>query len=79
MGTSRTSSTSHVFHAAGRTAIGHVRYSTAGGSLWPTPTVVFATGAGALALAHTAPGQRREIRSSLESAGALFTTSSDRR
>jgi amidophosphoribosyltransferase len=37
----------------GRTAIGHVRYSTAGGSLLiNAQPIVFATGRGPLALAH---------------------------
>src|SRR5512144_2986024 len=63
----------------GRTAIGHVRYSTAGGSLLVNAQpIVFATGRGPLALAHNGNlVNAREIRTSLEASGALFTTSSD--
>ena len=63
----------------GRTAIGHVRYSTAGASLLENAQpIVFATGRGPLALAHNGNlVNAREIRSVLESKGALFTTTSD--
>jgi amidophosphoribosyltransferase len=63
----------------GRTAIGHVRYSTAGASLLQNAQpIVFATGRGPLALAHNGNlVNAREIRASLESKGALFTTTSD--
>jgi len=63
----------------GRTAIGHVRYATAGASLLANAQpIVFATGRGPLALAHNGNlVNAREIRSSLEASGALFTTSSD--
>ncbi len=63
----------------GRTAIGHVRYATAGASLLANAQpIVFATGRGALALAHNGNlVNAREIRSQLEASGALFTTSSD--
>ncbi len=63
----------------GRTAIGHVRYATAGASLLiNAQPIVFATGRGPLALAHNGNlVNAREIRTSLEAAGALFTTSSD--
>jgi amidophosphoribosyltransferase len=63
----------------GRTAIGHVRYATAGASLLANAQpLVFATGRGPLALAHNGNlVNAREIRASLEAAGALFTTSSD--
>ena len=63
----------------GRTAIGHVRYSTAGASsLINAQPIVFATGRGPLALAHNGNlVNAREIRAGLERAGALFTTSSD--
>src|SRR4029077_1384356 len=63
----------------GRTAIGHVRYSTAGASLLANAQpIVFATGRGPLGLAHNGSlVDAREIRSSLEAKGALFTTTSD--
>jgi amidophosphoribosyltransferase len=63
----------------GRTAIGHVRYSTAGASLLQNAQpIVFATGRGPLALAHNGNlVNAREIRASLEQKGALFTTTSD--
>ena len=63
----------------GRTAIGHVRYSTAGASLLANAQpIVFATGRGPLALAHNGNlVNAREIRRGLESSGALFTTTSD--
>src|SRR5215471_4625394 len=63
----------------GRTAIGHVRYSTAGGSfLANAQPIVFATGRGPLALAHNGNLVNvRQIRSALERSGALFTTTSD--
>ncbi len=63
----------------GRTAIGHVRYATAGASLLANAQpIVFATGRGPLALAHNGNlVNAREIRSQLEASGALFTTSSD--
>ncbi len=63
----------------GRTAIGHVRYSTSGASLLANAQpIVFATGRGPLGLAHNGNlVNAREIRASLESKGALFTTTSD--
>ena len=63
----------------GKTAIGHVRYSTAGESLLiNAQPIVFATGRGPLALAHNGNlTNAREIRASLESSGAMFTTTSD--
>ncbi len=63
----------------GKTAIGHVRYSTAGASLLENAQpIVFATGRGPLALAHNGNlVNAREIRAVLESKGALFTTTSD--
>ena len=63
----------------GRTAIGHVRYSTAGASLLANAQpIVFATGRGPLGLAHNGNlVNAREIRTSLEAKGALFTTTSD--
>src|SRR4029450_5045885 len=63
----------------GRTAIGHVRYSTAGASLLANAQpIVFATGRGPLGLAHNGNlVNAREIRTSLEGKGALFTTTSD--
>jgi len=63
----------------GRTAIGHVRYSTAGAShLANAQPIGFATGRGPLALAHNGNlVNAREIRRHLEASGALFTTTSD--
>ena len=63
----------------GKTAIGHVRYSTAGASLLiNAQPIVFATGRGPLALAHNGNlVNAREIRTSLEQSGAMFTTTSD--
>jgi amidophosphoribosyltransferase len=63
----------------GRTAIGHVRYSTAGASLLANAQpIVFATRWGPLALGHNGNlVNAREIRASLEQKGALFTTTSD--
>jgi amidophosphoribosyltransferase len=63
----------------GRTAIGHVRYSTAGAStLANAQPMVFATGRGPLALAHNGNlVNARQIRGELERSGALFTTTSD--
>jgi len=63
----------------GRTAIGHVRYSTAGASLLANAQpIVFATRWGPLALGHNGNlVNAREIRANLEQKGALFTTTSD--
>src|SRR5215472_4950603 len=63
----------------GRTAIGHVRYSTAGGSLLiNAQPIVFATGRGPVALAHNGNlVNAAQIRRNLEESGALFTTTSD--
>src|SRR5215470_18014199 len=63
----------------GRTAIGHVRYSTAGASLLANAQpIVFATGRGPMALAHNGNlVNARQIRGELERSGALFTTTSD--
>jgi amidophosphoribosyltransferase len=63
----------------GKTAIGHVRYSTAGASLLiNAQPISFATGRGPLALAHNGNlVNAREIRTALEESGALFTTTSD--
>ena len=70
---------SRLSRLVGRTAIGHVRYSTAGASLLQNAQpIVFDTGRGPLALAHNGNlVNAREIRASLESKGALFTTTSD--
>src|SRR5215471_20449801 len=70
---------SRLSRLTGRTAIGHVRYSTAGASLLiNAQPIVFATGRGPLALGHNGNlVNAREIRTSLESSGALFTTTSD--
>ena len=63
----------------GRSAIGHVRYATAGGSMLSNAQpIVFATGRGPLALAHNGNlVNAREIRRRLEESGSLFTTTSD--
>jgi amidophosphoribosyltransferase len=63
----------------GRTAMGHVRYSTSGASLLiNAQPIVFATGRGPLGLAHNGNlVNAREIRARLEASGALFTTTSD--
>jgi amidophosphoribosyltransferase len=63
----------------GRTAIGHVRYATAGASqLANAQPIVFATGRGPLALAHNGNlVNAREIRRRLEDAGSIFTTTTD--
>ncbi|HYX20271.1 MAG TPA: amidophosphoribosyltransferase [Thermoanaerobaculia bacterium] len=63
----------------GRTAIGHVRYSTSGASLLANAQpIVFATGRGPLGLGHNGNlVNAREIRAALEGKGALFTTTSD--
>ena len=63
----------------GRSAIGHVRYSTAGdSSLSNAQPIVFSSGRGPLALAHNGNlVNADEIRRGLEKEGALFTTNSD--
>jgi amidophosphoribosyltransferase len=63
----------------GRTAIGHVRYSTAGDSaLSNAQPIVSASGRGPLAIAHNGNlVNAAEIRARLEEEGALFTTNSD--
>ena len=63
----------------GRSAIGHVRYSTTGDSaLSNAQPIVFSSGRGPLALAHNGNlVNAKEIRASLEESGSLFTTSSD--
>jgi amidophosphoribosyltransferase len=63
----------------GRSAIGHVRYSTAGdSSLSNAQPIVFSSGRGPLALAHNGNlVNAKEIRTHLEEEGSLFTTSSD--
>ncbi len=63
----------------GRSAIGHVRYSTAGdSSLSNAQPIVFSSGRGPLALAHNGNlVNAEEIRGGLEREGALFTTNSD--
>jgi len=64
---------------AGRSAIGHVRYSTSGdSSLSNAQPIVFDSGRGPLALAHNGNlVNAQEIRRRLERDGALFTTNSD--
>ncbi|HET7451604.1 MAG TPA: class II glutamine amidotransferase, partial [Thermoanaerobaculia bacterium] len=63
----------------GRAAIGHVRYSTAGeSSLSNAQPIVFSSGRDPLALAHNGNlVNAKEIRTQLEEAGSLFTTTSD--
>ena len=63
----------------GRTAIGHVRYSTSGDScLSNAQPIVFTSGRGPLAIAHNGNlVNTRDIRRHLEKEGALFTTNSD--
>ena len=63
----------------GRSAIGHVRYSTAGDSaLSNAQPIVFSSGRGPLALAHNGNlVNAKEIRARLEEGGSLFTTTSD--
>ncbi|HKB69859.1 MAG TPA: amidophosphoribosyltransferase [Thermoanaerobaculia bacterium] len=63
----------------GKSAIGHVRYSTAGdSSLSNAQPIVFSSGRGPLALAHNGNlVNAKEIRAHLEEEGALFTTNSD--
>lgn len=63
----------------GQTAIGHVRYSTAGDStLSNAQPIVFMSGRGPLAIAHNGNlVNTEEIRRYLEKEGALFTTNSD--
>jgi amidophosphoribosyltransferase len=63
----------------GRTAIGHVRYSTAGSSeLRNAQPFVFEYSGGALAIAHNGNlVNATELRTELEAAGSIFQTSSD--
>ena len=63
----------------GRTAIGHVRYSTAGSSeLRNAQPFVFEYAGGALAIAHNGNlVNAAELRTELEAAGSIFQTSSD--
>ncbi|MCC6132007.1 MAG: amidophosphoribosyltransferase [Acidobacteria bacterium] len=63
----------------GKSAIGHVRYSTAGESrLENAQPIVYNTNKGPLALAHNGNlVNAQEIRQELEAEGAIFTTSSD--
>ena len=63
----------------GRTAIGHVRYSTSGdSSLSNAQPIVFTSGRGPLAIAHNGNlVNTQDIRRHLEKDGALFTTNSD--
>jgi amidophosphoribosyltransferase len=63
----------------GRSAIGHVRYSTSGdSSLSNAQPIVFTSGRGPLAIAHNGNlVNTRDIRRHLEKDGALFTTNSD--
>jgi amidophosphoribosyltransferase len=64
---------------AGNCAIGHVRYSTAGGStLVNVQPLVVRTKDGPLAVAHNGNlVNARELRAKLESEGAIFQTDSD--
>ncbi|RPH93819.1 amidophosphoribosyltransferase [candidate division KSB1 bacterium] len=66
-------------HLAGNRAIGHVRYSTAGGSTAVNvQPLVVRTKDGPLAVAHNGNlVNARELREQLESEGAIFQTDSD--
>ncbi|MBP3731607.1 MAG: amidophosphoribosyltransferase [Mailhella sp.] len=67
-------------HLAGRTAIGHVRYSTAGKPLIRNaqPLLVRIKGGVQLALAHNGNlTNARELRRMLEDEGCIFQTTSD--
>ncbi len=63
----------------GRSAVGHVRYSTAGGSLLENAQpIVYKTNKGPLAIAHNGNlVNAEEIRAELEEEGSIFTTTSD--
>ena len=63
----------------GRSAVGHVRYSTAGASLLENAQpIVYNTNKGPLAIAHNGNlVNADELRSELEQEGSIFTTSSD--
>jgi amidophosphoribosyltransferase len=63
----------------GRTAIGHVRYSTAGSSeLRNAQPFVFEYAGGSLAIAHNGNlVNANELRAELEAQGSIFQTSSD--
>lgn len=63
----------------GRSAVGHVRYSTAGGShLENAQPIVYNTNKGPLAIAHNGNlVNADELRAELEAEGSIFTTTSD--
>ena len=63
----------------GRSAVGHVRYSTAGGSLLENAQpIVYNTNKGPLAVAHNGNlVNADELRAELEQEGSIFTTTSD--
>jgi amidophosphoribosyltransferase len=63
----------------GSSAVGHVRYSTAGGSLLENAQpIVYNTNKGPLAIGHNGNlVNADEIRRELEAEGSIFTTSSD--
>ena len=63
----------------GRSAVGHVRYSTAGGSLLENAQpIVYNTNKGPLAIAHNGNlVNADELRAELEEEGSIFTTTSD--
>ena len=63
----------------GRSAVGHVRYSTAGASLLENAQpIVYNTNKGPLAIAHNGNlVNAEEIRADLEAEGSIFTTTSD--
>ena len=63
----------------GRSAVGHVRYSTAGGSLLENAQpIVYNTNKGPLAIAHNGNlVNAEELRAELEAEGSIFTTTSD--
>ncbi|HVE71443.1 MAG TPA: amidophosphoribosyltransferase [Thermoanaerobaculia bacterium] len=63
----------------GDTAIGHVRYSTAGGSmLCNAQPIVASTGKGQIAVAHNGNlSNGEELRKQLEAEGAIFNSTAD--
>jgi len=63
----------------GRSAVGHVRYSTAGASLLENAQpIVYNTNKGPLAIAHNGNlVNADELRAELEQEGSIFTTTSD--
>lgn len=70
---------SRISRLPGRSAVGHVRYSTTGESLLENAQpIVYNTNKGPLAVAHNGNlVNADEIREELEEEGSIFTTSSD--